>query len=342
MDGGVTDEAPKTVSVALCTCQGEQFLEEQLRSILDQTRPPDELILVDDASTDRTMTIAEAVLRDVPFDVHVVQNPARLGVAQNFEHAIALTTGDIVILSDQDDVWLPHKAQRLAQEFERHPEVGLVLSNAEVVDQSLASTGSDTLRFFARTRIPQNSEEVFTIVVGDGNAFPGMTMAFAGRYRRLLLDFPSFVAGDDPSRLLHDGWIAVALSAVAPVMVVREPLALYRQHPHQQIGARDRSSLPPRAVPFPDELRHEIVLREGVLHTLNTRCGRSDFQAYARGYLEQSITHLRFRSDMYERRGSVTALVREVATGRYRRYSNGWRSAARDVAALARTRDNRS
>jgi hypothetical protein len=342
MDGGVTDGAPKTVSVALCTCQGEQFLEAQLRSILDQTRPPDELILVDDASTDRTITIAEAVLRDVPLVAHVVQNHARLGVAQNFAHAIALTTGDIVILSDQDDVWLPHKAERLAQAFEGHPELGLVLSNAEVVDQSLASTGNDTLRFFARTRIPQTSEEVFTVVVGHGNAFPGMTMAFAGRYRQLLLDFPSFVAGGDPSRLLHDGWIAVAISAVAPVIVVREPLALYRQHPHQQIGARERASLPPRAVPFPDELRQEIVLREGVLRTLNTRCRSGELQPYARAYLEQSIAHLKCRSDVYERRGSMTAVAREVVGGRYRRFSNGWRSAARDVAAFARARDTRS
>jgi len=331
---------PTRVSVALCTCDGEQFVGAQLHSILNQTRPPDEIVLVDDASTDHTFDIAAAILHDVHLGVRLVRNPVRLGVTRNFERAIGLTTGEIVMLSDQDDVWLPHKAQRLVQEFERNPEVGLVLSNAEVVDESLRSLGSDTLHFFARTRVARTSEEVFRVVVGQGNAFPGMTMAFAGRYRALLLDFPPFVAGTSQSRLLHDGWIAVALSAIAPVGVILEPLALYRQHPSQQIGARDRASLPPRTVAFSDELRNEIELREGVLRALNSRCRTSDLQPYARAYLEQSIAHLRIRSAIFERRGSMKAFAREVATRRYHRFSNGWRSAARDGTALVRASVN--
>jgi glycosyltransferase involved in cell wall biosynthesis len=100
------------VSVALCTCNGEAYIEAQLASVLAQTHRALELVVVDDASTDRTVEIlAEAARRDERIRVH--RNPQRLGVNANFERAFSLCRGDFIAPCDQDDVWSAKKLESL-------------------------------------------------------------------------------------------------------------------------------------------------------------------------------------------------------------------------------------
>src|SRR5215207_2518174 len=97
------------ISIALCTYNGEQYLQQQLDSFVAQSRPPDELVVCDDRSTDRTVPIVEDFAKRAPFRVELVINETNLGSTRNFEKAIGLCTGDIIFLADQDDVWLPEK-----------------------------------------------------------------------------------------------------------------------------------------------------------------------------------------------------------------------------------------
>ena len=97
-----------SIAVALCTHNGARFVEEQLRSILDQTRPPQQIVISDDASTDDTMSIATALLArheessgHPPLEVIILRNPDALGVALNFEAAMLATSADLVALSDR-------------------------------------------------------------------------------------------------------------------------------------------------------------------------------------------------------------------------------------------------
>src|SRR5213080_381833 len=101
--------ASATLSVALCTYNGAAYLGEQLDSIVAQSRPPDELVVCDDGSTDETVEVLETFLAEAPFPVRLQRNEANLGFVKNFEQAISLCTGDFVALSDQDDVWMPGK-----------------------------------------------------------------------------------------------------------------------------------------------------------------------------------------------------------------------------------------
>jgi len=317
----------------MCTCDGESFLADQLDSLLRQTRPPDELVIVDDRSTDGTVSIAREYAARAPFQVRVEMNDPRLGIARNFERAIGLSSGDVVVLSDQDDVWLPRKMERVMAMFETSSNPGLVISNAQIVDDDLRPLGGDVLSYFSGDLLADpSSPMVFEHLIRSGNIFPGMTMAFASVQRALLLPFPSFVGDGRRGRWLHDGWISVALCGSAPFRVVKEITALYRQHPGQYLGVQgDGRPDDDPTTAFVDALTREIAIREEILMTLVGRAGQGGLRADALEYLAASIDHLRRRVEHRSATRRAPAVARELINGRYHRFSNGWRSAARDL-----------
>ena len=127
------------LSMALATYNGERFLAEQLKSFADQTLPPDELIVCDDQSSDRTMELVREFQGRVGFQVVATRNEHRLGVTQNFAKAIEQCTGDIIFISDQDDVWAVDKLRRHRDIYVEHENVGMVFNNASLVDDNLKS-----------------------------------------------------------------------------------------------------------------------------------------------------------------------------------------------------------
>ena len=92
-------------SVAMCTYNGAQFVEQQLDSILKQTLPPSQLIICDDGSTDNTVELIENALRNTAISHRIIRNACNLGVIRNFEQAIAACDGSHIVLADQDDAW---------------------------------------------------------------------------------------------------------------------------------------------------------------------------------------------------------------------------------------------
>lgn len=108
-----------TVSVVMCTYNGERYLREQLDSILMQTYPLHEVIVQDDGSTDSTPDIvASYAARDSR--IRFFRNAERLGFNRNFQSVCQRVTGQFVAISDQDDVWLPEKIARQVEAIGRH------------------------------------------------------------------------------------------------------------------------------------------------------------------------------------------------------------------------------
>ena len=95
------------ISVAMTTYNGGRFLEEQLESIFHQTMLPSEVVVIDDGSNDNTISILDNYSKSHNLKYYV--NAEHLGINKNFEKAIRMTSGDIVFISDQDDVWLKNK-----------------------------------------------------------------------------------------------------------------------------------------------------------------------------------------------------------------------------------------
>ena len=121
-----------SISVALATYNGEKYISEQLNSILPQLGPEDEIIISDDGSSDRTL---EIVAGFCSAQIKVLKNPGK-GVISNVENAIKHTSGDIIFLCDQDDVWLPDKVS-VTKKYLLESDVKLVVSDAIVVDENL-------------------------------------------------------------------------------------------------------------------------------------------------------------------------------------------------------------
>ena len=131
------------LSVALCTYNGQAYLQDQFASLLAQDRLPTEVVISDDASTDDTLSLVDAFAKQAPFPVYVLVNQSNIGTAYNFSRAIAACSGDIIALCDQDDVWLPQKLDLIMQAFSSNPQIGYAFLDAIVVDQHLQSVSDD-------------------------------------------------------------------------------------------------------------------------------------------------------------------------------------------------------
>ncbi len=221
------------ISVALCTYNGQRFLSRQLASIQQQTRLPDELVVSDDRSSDNTLEILRSFAATSSFPVRIELNERNLGVAANFERTIQRCNGDLIALSDQDDIWYPHRLALSEQEFAKYPEVGLIFSDADVIDdqdQPLGITLWANFGFAGKRKQRLLSGD-YTVLVKN-RFVTGATVMFRSRLRQNFLPIGS--------GWLHDEWIAAIVAAVADVKPIESPLIGYRKHAAQEIGLGPR------------------------------------------------------------------------------------------------------
>lgn len=313
----------------MATCQGARFLEAQLESIARQSRPPDELILSDDASDDGTFELARGFAAGAGFRVSASRNDARLGITANFERALSGCNGDVVFLADQDDLWAPEKIETVLGVFALRPNVGIVFHDGEIVDHDLTPLGAslwDALGFDARERERVKrgrAEEVFLRHV----VAAGTTMAFRAEYLPLALPFPRLHS-------CHDAFTAFVVGAVSEVAIIERPLLRYRLHGENQIGIQKlgfraqlemaRQQLRTGAFAYAEEFF--TVARERLV---NSAC---EVPLRTLSLIDEKLVHARARNEMPPRFASrLGAIVREAASGRYWRYSYGIKSVAQDL-----------
>ncbi|MFL6230749.1 MAG: glycosyltransferase family 2 protein [Pyrinomonadaceae bacterium] len=328
-----------TFSVAMCTYNGARYLAAQLASLSAQTHLPGELVVCDDRSEDETREIVQDFSARAPFCVRLHVNGRCLGSTKNFERAISLCTGDLIALSDQDDVWLPQKLERLAAYFAAQPCTGMVFSDAEVVDENLRSTGRSLWNLVgfadAEQRLIRCGRALDVLL--PGWTVTGATMAFRATFKGLVLEIP------DDLPVIHDGWIGAVVAAVAGVEFITEPLIKYRQHPRQQIGAPPRGAAEMTrqsglrsvvsAAHRSNDYERLIKIAERISLRLSERKDFSDSDG-ARSQLDALVGHLRTRADLPESRlRRAPYVLRELLSHRYHLYSKGTRSAVKDLLA---------
>jgi Glycosyltransferases involved in cell wall biogenesis len=164
-------------SVALCTFNGEKFLQEQLSSILLQSVSVNEIVVCDDGSTDQTFEILKNYQGKFPKLFRIYRNEKNLGYVLNFEKAMSLCSGEIIFLCDQDDVWDKDKVERTVQFFSEHQEVDLVAHNLKLLDASEKDTTFWDLKNFDSEKTNLSSEKLLEQILLNGNIFPGMSLA---------------------------------------------------------------------------------------------------------------------------------------------------------------------
>jgi glycosyltransferase involved in cell wall biosynthesis len=314
----------------MCTFNGEPFLEEQLESIALQTRLPDELIVCDDRSDDKTVDILKEFANRAPFPVHVSVNERRLGTSRNFECAIRLANGEVIALADQDDVWDRRKLGLLDAKFSSIPGLGLVFTDAELVDENLRPKGQtvwEAVGFDSRRQELMTMGKSLNVLLGN-NVVTGATMAFRARFRDAVLPIPA--AGG----LYHDGWIALIISGLADIGFVGQPLIKYRQHAAQQVGAPNTSTVQNvRSARRTD--RNHYLAQAAQFQQARERLELHQIKLFSPEVLsvvDEKITHLEARAKMPEQRlNRLPLVVRETLNLHYHHFSHGLYSAAKDL-----------
>jgi glycosyltransferase involved in cell wall biosynthesis len=205
------------VSVCMATYNGAAFIEEQVTSILEQLGPKDELVLVDDGSTDSTVGVLER-FRDERIVVH--RNSVNRGHVYSFQKAIALSRHPLIVLADQDDRWLGGRLTLLVDALENSGTM-VVSSNSDYMDTYGQPTSHRVHRLAAR-----NSRHylwnIVRIFIGRAGYF-GCTMAFRRELVPLILPIPRFVES-------HDLWIALASNLIGSNAHVERSTIVRRIH----------------------------------------------------------------------------------------------------------------
>lgn len=200
------------VSIALCTYNGEKFLREQLNSIVHQTYSKLELIIVDDCSSDGTLDILNEYAREYSF-IKVHKNEVNLGYIRNFEKALKLCSGNLIALSDQDDIWHLNKIEKLVNAIGDNL---MIYHDSEFVDQnghSLNKKMSDIMNLYRG-----NEPEAFIFF----NCISGHSVLMKKELRDEILPFPN--------AYFHDWWIAYVATNLGSIDYLNETLVNYRQH----------------------------------------------------------------------------------------------------------------
>lgn len=314
------------LSVALCTHNGAKFISAQLESIAAQSRLPDELIICDDDSRDSTLDLVRRFAATALFAVCVHANPRNLGSTKNFEQAMGMCQGDVIILCDQDDIWRPDKLLRIETFLAAAPEMAAVFSDADMVDAELRPLGYRLWQSLRLTRFQQNRirNGAAAKVLLKHNVVAGATLAFRSQFRARLLPIP-----DD---WVHDGWIALLLASTARLGVIAEPLLLYRQHATNQLGALRKGVV---------QKLEDLQRRDrGIFSTYRNQCLEAKSRLLQIGLartapvirmLDDKVTHLEWRGSLPTRRPlRLPGILHELINWRYFRYSNGGQSAVLD------------
>lgn len=314
------------ISVAMCTYKGAAFVEEQIRSIAEQERPPDELVISDDHSPDHTVDAVHVAISGLSIPTRVLVNQRNIGSTRNFEQAIRHCTGDVIALADQDDAWLPHKLAHLERRLAEDPRRLLVFSDALVADPNLEPTGRTLFRSIGFTR-----SEKHAVRSGRGievllrhNVVTGATMAFRSSIREQILPIPE--------GWVHDAWIALIAANLGTIDYLDEALILYRQHGGSQIGA-PAASLHAR-------LRDHQKDRTRLLRQASTAWS-SVVSAPPNFLSSGTMQKIRSKQKHVQKRaqlpshglGRLRTVLGELARGRYHRYSRGLQAAVVDLVA---------
>ena len=301
------------ISIALCTYNGERFLQEQLRSIAAQTSPVDEIVLFDDCSNDSTLIIAKAMQQE-GLPIHIYRNEQRLGFIANFEQAINTCTGDIVFLCDQDDIWQKNKVATMLNHFQANTNTLLLFSDGELIN-----TDGEPLHCQIWQALPcQPAPNPSFIDLLNNDWITGATCAFRRELITLALPLPQ--------QWVHDAWLGIIASASGGVQAIPEKLIAYRQHTNNQIGLK------------PPTLKQRIKKMLQLVTTTHKETP-DKYHALLNRFSNQNphypdiagkIRHLENR----QKPNRLNGILKEITNKGYFQYANGWKSFFRDIILL--------
>ncbi|SEG21202.1 Glycosyl transferase family 2 [Nitrosospira multiformis ATCC 25196] len=311
------------LSVALASFNGERYIAEQLESIAQQYRLPDELVISDDASTDSTTDIVLRFARHAPFPVQLLEHSERLGSTRNFQTAICACNGDIIFLCDQDDVWYPKKIELIEAGFIDNHNAGAVFTDADVVGENLNPSEIrlwEAFKFNSKEQAQINGCDALEVLFKHP-VVTGATMAFRSIYRDLILPLPD---------MWHDAWIALLIGATSSLVALPTPLIAYRQHNSNQLGIPRRGRNRGKTcaeIYGPQVLHYELTRARLLAHEKHFPVSKQKLEK-----MEELLIFLRNRAALPQSPWQrLPIALNELAAFRYHRYAFGTISFWKDL-----------
>lgn len=220
------------ISICMGIYNGEKFIEKQLHSILNQTRPADEVILCDDGSEDDTIAVVQKFIEDNQLsDVwHLYKNAENKGYPQNFYDSMSLCTGDIVFLADQDDVWAETKLEKMLGVLETHPEAAVVACRFGLINGE-----GEEIKAILKPSRGSESSKLKAISVHDifyRYEWPGMVLAYRNEW---------YQKWDKTiGKIPHDIFLCAKAAEEGAFWQLDETLAWHRRHENNTAAEEHR------------------------------------------------------------------------------------------------------
>ena len=224
------------ISIAMTTYNGERYIIEQLESIKKQTLKADEVVIFDDASTDRTAkVVSEYIDKNNLTCWNFCVNKSNLGYKENFFQAIKSTTGDIIFLCDQDDIWHLDKIKIMAGLFKSSPDIAALNTGFREIDK-------DGKKIYSRKRFNRVNHNLirgsmkpntlrkfeFDDIIWR-NISPGCTAAISRECKEMFLGHYSRMCP-------HDWELNILASLINGLYFYNRELTDYRIHENNTIG----------------------------------------------------------------------------------------------------------
>lgn len=224
------------ISVAMATYNGEVFIEEQLQSIIDQSQQVDEIVVIDDCSQDKTLDIVDQFAK-AHSSIHwiIEKNSKNLGYILNFKKALSLATGNIVFLSDQDDVWKENKIEIMMEIMQKNHQILALGSSFDAIDGSghpieiKLKRGYSNNNFIKQEFLENELIKIDFNIILIQNFCQGCTMAIR---RRLINKFLKLCVDNIP----HDWQICLLAGFYGGAYFLNTPLIEYRMHQNNTLG----------------------------------------------------------------------------------------------------------
>ena len=234
-----------TLSIAIATYNGEKYLEDQLESLAEQTVLPDELVITDDGSTDKTRDIVESFRSRAPFPVHFHSNPIRHGWARNFFEAARLCSGSYIAFCDQDDIWCTEKIAAIRSILNSNQsKLDLIVHTCKLFYE--LEQDSDLIfptSFINPGMFAAMSLDPFTIVPGHSIIARRELIYTAARLLELIPKNSLVNKG-------HDNLVYFLGAIAGTTYIIAKPLVLWRQHSSNTCGV-PKAETNVNAVPTP-------------------------------------------------------------------------------------------
>lgn len=206
-----------SISVCMACYNGNKFVYEQIKSILEELEEFDELIIIDDCSKDSTIQIIESIKDN---RIKLYKNSLNLGVVKTFEKAISLSKNENIFLTDQDDVWIKGRVGLMLQALDNGSDV-LVSSNFMVMNKN----GQLIQNYFIPIKEEDSNKylkNIVNIFLGRINYY-GCAMGFKRDFINYIIPFPKFVEN-------HDLWIAMLANIIKKNIHINNETLKHRIH----------------------------------------------------------------------------------------------------------------